>query len=147
MGLSSFVLRGLCVLILLVGCSFVAPDAWATPPEAPPPEFVAYYFHGNLRCKTCRTLEAYSEEAFNEGFKGQLATGQLKWQVVNVETPEHKHFVKDFELASKAVVLVEYRRREVVRSKNLRLVWQLVGDKDGFLQYVRDSTREFMTAD
>ena len=38
-------------------------------------QFVAYYFHGNFRCATCRKLEAYSEEAITKGFVDQLASG------------------------------------------------------------------------
>ncbi len=137
--------------ILVSGLFFTVPEMSAddspgvvTDPDAPASEIVAYYFHGKLRCKTCRTLEAFSEEAITEGFADELAAGELEWRVVNVETPEHKHFVKDFELVAKAVMLVEYRGDEVVRSTNLRLVWQLVGDKDGFLKYVRDATRDFL---
>ena len=50
----------------------------------------------------------------------------------------------DFELVTKSVVLVEYRDGEIVRFKNLKLVWQLVGDQDGFVTYVRDETADFI---
>jgi len=106
---------------------------------------VAYYFHGNLRCTTCRKLEAYSQEAITTGFAKEMESGALEWRVVNVDEPENKHFVADFELVTKSLVLVEYRDSEVARYSNLKLVWQLVGDKDGFLKYVRDSTREFIS--
>ena len=107
-------------------------------------EIVAYYFHGNLRCKTCQMIEAYSEEAITQGFADELASGQLAWRVVNIDEAQNKHFVKDFELVTKSLVLVSFRDGEVVRFENLKLVWQLVRDKDGFLKYVRDGTREFI---
>jgi len=112
--------------------------------QAPGTEIVAYYFHGKLRCKTCKALEAFSEEAISEGFPDQLADGSLSWRVVNTDEPENKHFVTDFELVTKALVLVEYRDGEVTRFEDLKLIWQLVRDKDGFLKYVRDATREFI---
>ncbi len=105
---------------------------------------VAYYFHGNKRCSTCRKLEAYSEEAITGGFTSELEAGELEWRVVNTDEDGNAHFVTDFELVTKSVVLVEYRDGEVVRWKNLKLVWQLVGDQDGFLRYVRDETRDFL---
>lgn len=105
---------------------------------------VAYYFHGNFRCATCRTIEAYSEEAVTEGFVGEIGSGRLAWRVVNIDEPENKHFVQDFQLVSKSLVLVEYRDGKVGRFENLKLVWQLVGDKEAFLDYVRASTREFL---
>jgi len=109
-------------------------------------EFVAYYFHGNVRCATCRKLEAYSEEAITDGFPSELASGRLAWRVVNTDEPANAHFVQDFELVSKSLVLVEYHGGEVTRFKNLTLIWQLVRDKDGFVKYVRDATREFLGA-
>ena len=106
--------------------------------------FVAYYFHGNKRCSTCRKLEAYSEEAVTDGFATEIEAGELEWRVVNTDENANAHFVTDFELVTKSVVLVEYRDGEVVRFKNLKLVWQLVGDRDGFLRYVREETRDFL---
>ena len=105
---------------------------------------VAFYFHGNKRCSTCRKLEAYSEEAITGGFVSELENGDLEWLVVNTDEKANAHFVTDFELVTKSVVLVEYRDGEVVRFKNLKLVWQLVGDEDGFVRYVRDETRDFL---
>jgi hypothetical protein len=108
---------------------------------------VAYYFHGNLRCKTCRTIEAYSEEAIRSQFAVEFGSGRLAWRVVNVEEPENEHFVKDFELVTKSVVLVHYENGEVTRWKNLQQVWELVRDKEQFLDYVRSSTRKFLQED
>jgi len=105
---------------------------------------VAFYFHGNKRCSTCRKLEAYSAEAITDGFEAELDSGELGWRVVNTDDKENAHFITDFELVTKSVVLVEYRDGEVVRWKNLKLVWQLVGDEDGFVRYVRDETRDFL---
>ena len=110
-------------------------------------EIVAYYFHGNLRCKTCRTIEAYSEEAIRSEFVDELGSGRLAWRVVNIEEPENEHFVKDFELVTKSVVLVHYEDGEVTRWENLQKVWELVRDKERFLGYVRSSTRGFLEED
>ena len=35
-------------------------------------QLVIYYLHGNRRCMTCETLEAYSEEALSTKFVGSL---------------------------------------------------------------------------
>jgi hypothetical protein len=109
-------------------------------------EVVAYYFHGNLRCKTCRTIEAYSEEAIRSEFADEIGSGRLAWRVVNIEKPENKHFVEDFELVTRSLVLTEYEDGEVIRWENLKQVWQLVRDKEQFLDYVHSSTRKFLQA-
>ena len=112
--------------------------------EAAAAKVVAYYFHGNFRCITCRTIEAYSEEAITKGFADELASGRLAWRVVNTDEPENKHFVRDFELVTKSLVLVEYRDGKVTRRENLQQIWQLVRDKERFLDYVRTLTRKFL---
>lgn len=108
------------------------------------PRFVVYYFHGDMRCATCRKLEAYSKEAITAGFADELERGALVFRVVNVDEERNKHFVKDFQMTNKSVVVVEYKEGEVARFENLNRIWQKVGDKDGFLEYVRTSTREFI---
>ena len=66
-------------------------------------------------------------------------------RVVNVDEDEHKHFVKDYELVTRSVVLVD--AGDAARWKNLPRVWQLVRDKEKFLEYVREETRQFSEQD
>ena len=105
---------------------------------------VAYYFYGNVRCATCRKLEAYSKEAIEGDFAAEIASGRLEWRAVNVDEPENEHFVTDFELVTRALVLVEYVDGEMARWQDLKLIWKLVGDKAGYLTYVREATSDFL---
>ena len=141
--------------VVLAGIAFSVPCAAAddfqttaaVAPQTLDVEVVAYYLHGNFRCRTCRTIESYSEEAIRGEFADELASGRLAWRVVNIEEPENKHFVKDFELVTKSLVLTEYEDGEVIRWENLKQVWQLVRDKEQFLDYVHSSTRKFLQED
>ncbi|MCU0306084.1 MAG: nitrophenyl compound nitroreductase subunit ArsF family protein [Thermoanaerobaculales bacterium] len=108
------------------------------------PRFVVYYFHGNQRCATCRKIEAYSEEAITSGFADEMVRGALAFRAVNVDEAQNKHYVQDFQLTNKSVVVVEYRDGEVSRFKNLNEIWLKVGDKEAYFDYMRDSTREFI---
>jgi len=145
-------LAPLVLSIICVGISIMTIPASAEGPSASTTagdtthqsQFVAYYFHGNIRCATCKKLEAYSQEAISGAFADELEAGTLSWKVLNTDEKANKHFVTDFELVTKAVVLVEYRDGKVVRFENLKDVWELVGDKDEFIKYVQDSTREFL---
>ena len=107
-------------------------------------QVVAYYFYGNVRCATCRKLEAYSKEALEDGFAQEIASGGLEWRAVNVDEPENEHFVTDFELVTRALVLVEYADGEMTRWQDLKLIWKLVGDKAGYMTYVREATSDFL---
>ena len=139
------------VFFMIVGLACVAPwavsdDAGTVAPDDAKAagKFVAYYFHGNARCATCRKIEAYSEEAISTGFESKLADGRLEWRVVNIDESQNMHFVRDFQLVTKSVVLAEYNDGEVVRWENLKDVLQLVRSKDRFVDYVQTRTREFL---
>ena len=105
---------------------------------------VVFYFHGNVRCTTCRTIEAYAHDAIHTGFAGELDDGALSWRVVNVDEPENEHFVQDFQLVTRSVVLAELHDGKVVRFTNLDKVWQLVRNRDDFVDYIQNETREFL---
>jgi hypothetical protein len=96
---------------------------------------VAFDFHGTMRCVTCKKLEAYSRDAF-EGSDVEL-------EVINVDLPENHHFIDDFQLVTRSLVLAEYRSGQIVRSANLERIWELVGDPVAFLDYVHQQAVEF----
>ncbi len=142
----SRVLLAAIVALASAGLGAAADEAVPAAAAAGPTDgVVAYYFHGTMRCATCRQLEAFAEEAITEGFPDELASGRLAWRAVNTDQPENAHFVDDFQLTAKAVVLVSYQDGKVARFENLTRVWQLVRDRDAFLAYVRDATLAFMS--
>jgi hypothetical protein len=106
---------------------------------------VVYYFHATKRCKTCKTIEAYAEEAIRTGFEGQLESGALEWRTVNVDKPENQHFIEDFELATRTVVLVDVEDGVEKKWARLDRVWELVGDKKEFTDYIWENTNDFLT--
>ncbi len=119
--------------------ALLAPDTSAAAHQV-----TAYYFHGNLRCASCMKIEAYSKEAIEQAFAAELKDGRLAWRVVNTEEKGNEHFVKDYQLYTKSLVLVDAARGRQVRWKNLEKVWQYLQDKPAFLQYVRAETRAYL---
>lgn len=128
----------------LVASSTATAEETSTDSSAVTDGVVVFYFHGNVRCATCRKIEAYSDEAIHSGFAKALEDGALTWSVVNIDEPEDKHFVEDFQLVTRSVVLVEYRDGEVARFKNLDKVWQLVRNEGDFIEYVQNETTGFL---
>ena len=106
--------------------------------------YIAYYFHGTRRCATCKKIEAYSTEAVQGGFPDLLKSGNLEWNVVNIDEDENGHFVDDYKLYTKSVIVSHVLDGEEVEWKNLDKVWTLVGDRDKFIDYVRTEMRGFM---
>ncbi len=138
----------LCAVVAAISLSVVVPMAMAEGPAPPEGEatdgVVAYYFHGNVRCATCRKIEAYADEAVHSGFPEVIEDGALAWRVVNVDEADNKHFIQDFQLVTRSVVLAEYSNGKVVRWRNLDKVWQLVRDKERFVDYLQIETRTFL---
>ena len=106
--------------------------------------YVVYYFYTNVRCATCRKLEAYSQEAVDSGFVKLISDHCLEFRGVNTDDEANAHFLKDYELYTKSVVVVAYDQDKQVRWKNLDKIWELVGDKPKFLAYIRSEVDAFM---
>jgi hypothetical protein len=109
--------------------------------------FIAYYFHTTKRCPSCIKIEAYTKEAIDSGFGENLKAGSLEWQVVNTDEPENEHFLKDYQLFTKSVVLVDMQSDRQVKWTNLAKVWELLGDKEEFVKYIQSELTSFMKAD
>jgi hypothetical protein len=105
---------------------------------------IAYYFHGTSRCRTCLTIEQYANEALTTGFAEELQSGVLEWRAINAEEPANQHFIEDYQLVTRSLVLVEMEGENQVRWKNLERIWELVSDREAFISYVRDETRAYL---
>ena len=114
--------------------------AVAAAPTAAPGIFV-YYFHATTRCATCKTIEAYAHETVASKFAADLQARRLEWRTVNVEEPANQHFIRDFQLYTRSVVVVD--AKDPKRFKVLDRVWQLVRDKTAFQGYVEQEIRAF----
>jgi len=110
----------------------------------PAHRFVAYYFHGNARCVTCQTLEAYAAEAFSLAFQKEFDNGILEWQVVNTDEPENEHYINEYNLSHQMVVLVEMENGQQTNWKSLEKIWDLVNDKTAYLEYIQSETKSYL---
>lgn len=147
-GLLVFVAAAIITIVVREGGGKDSPVAAAVPSaNAPLPAdgLIAYYFHGEIRCPTCKKIESYAHEAIEAGFSEELNSGKLTWRVLNYEVLANAHFATEYEIASPTVVLVRAVQGQPKDWRNLTRVWELVGDKDAFMQYVQEQTRELLT--
>jgi hypothetical protein len=105
---------------------------------------VVYYFHGNFRCYTCHMMEQYSKEAIEANFKDALSSGKLEFKVVNVEERGNEHYVNDYRLYTKSLILSLVKDGKEIRSKNLTKIWEYVHNKQRFFDYVREEVNNFL---
>ncbi len=103
-----------------------------------------YYFHQTARCMTCNRIEALTRQAVESGFADQIKAGRVEIKAVNVEEPGNRHFVDDYKLVTKSVVLVDGRKQKAGRWKNLERVWELVRNEEAFGKYVQSEVKAFL---
>ncbi len=87
-------------------------------------ELKVYYFHGTKRCMTCNTIEQLARETA-EKYKN------VKFISVNIEEPQNEHFVRDFQLVSRSVVMERNGKFE-----RFNQVWELVRRPEDFKKYL-----------
>lgn len=108
-----------------------------------PQKILVYYFYGSKRCTTCKTIEAYAKEVVETRFAEALQDGSIAWQAINVEETENTHYVQDFELVGRAVVVVEQVNGKTSRWQNLEEIWTLVSEKRDFFEYIENAIRAY----
>ena len=76
-----------------------------------------------------------------------MKEGKVVWRLVNTDEAANKHYIEDYELYAKSLIVSDVRGGEEVRWKNLVKVWQLTNDKDHFVKYVQDEVRAYLTGE
>jgi hypothetical protein len=109
--------------------------------------FVAYYLHGRKRCVSCTTIERLTKNALDAHFADAQKSGLMEVRLVNVETPENRHYIQDYQITNQSVILSEVQNGKEVRWKNLKQVWRLFRDETAFDDYIRTETAAFLKGD
>jgi hypothetical protein len=107
-------------------------------------KIVAYYFHTTYRCPSCTKIEKWSYEAIKTSFPKALEEDRLVWKVINVDEPENKHFVKEYNLYTKSLIISEVIGEKQVKWKNMDKVWQLLRNQEKFVAYVTHGVKEYL---
>jgi len=107
-------------------------------------KIVVTYFHNSVRCMSCRKIEAFTEEAVKASFGAELKAGRMDYKVVNVDEKANQHFIQDYQLFTKSVVIAETKDGRQTRWKNLPKVWELLSNKEKFQSYVSGEIRDYL---
>lgn len=105
---------------------------------------IAYYFHGNYRCASCTKMEKYSRDAITMYFDKEIKQGVISFKTVNTDLSENKHFLQDYQLYTKSLVLIAVKNNKTLKWKNLEKTWQHLNNKNDFYKYVQTETRKFL---
>jgi hypothetical protein len=114
----------------------------AVAPSAKASRLVAFYFHGKKRCDACNSIERLTHAAL----KPDTDTETVEIRSVDVDDPTHAHFVTDFALAVRTVVLAEEADGKYPRWKRLDECWSRYEEPEDFTAYLQASLKAFRTA-
>jgi hypothetical protein len=132
------------IVFVMIGVGLFGFSAYAADGQALSTKIIAYYFHGTMRCPTCYKLEQYSKEAIETNFKDALASGKLEFKVINVEDKGNEHYSNDYQLYTKSLILSLVKDGKQIKWKNLDKIWEYVGNKQKFLEYVTTEINSFL---
>ncbi|MBD3322782.1 MAG: hypothetical protein GF350_16910 [Chitinivibrionales bacterium] len=102
-----------------------------------------FYFHTTYRCRTCNQFEKLTKDILQETFADELADSSIIFRAVNIEKKPNRHFVDDYKLVTKSVVLSLRKEGRELEWKNLDKIWQLVRDTERFKAYVQNAIEEY----
>ena len=133
-------LMPLAVLLCLASAPSQAKSELAVPPPAVKLSdnqvLKVYYFHGNARCTSCKLIEKYTKAAIEQGYQAPLKQGLVDLQMVNLESKGNDHYIEDFQLITRSVVLAVEQDGKVINYRRLDAVWQLFTDEQKFTNYI-----------
>ncbi len=149
--ISGKLVKTISCIYLLTLCMIALPGFFGAPARAQSTaagvsaeKTVVYYFHGNRRCSTCRGIEAHTREVVESDFGELLRSGRMEFKSVNLDRSENEHFVKDFQLVSRTVVLAREANGKILQWKNLDQVWLLAHQTDKFKAYIKGELEKFL---
>ena len=107
-------------------------------------QVVVYYFHRKFRCQSCEVLESTLLDTMQVTYSNHFGAGRLAMCIINVDEPENRHFLEQFQIISNSIVIVEKRSGTVSRYKNLESIWDVAEDRDAITHLLRTEVAGFL---
>lgn len=107
-------------------------------------KLIVYYFHGSARCLTCRKFEALTKDIMETRFAEEVNKGLAEYRVINVDESGNEHYINEYQLYTKSVVLSDTKDGKQIRWKNLDRIWEAVRDEKVYRQYIENEVRSYL---
>ena len=115
-----------------------------TEPGVAPDVIQVTYFSSDVRCATCMRIERLTRETVAKNFAAELASGRIVLQTINLDGPGNEHFVQDYRLISRTVIVSDRAKGQEVGWENLQEVWSKQKDEPAFEAYVVAAVRRHL---
>lgn len=124
----------------------VRPMVVTTQPGVAPDVIQVTYFSSDVRCATCVRIERLTRETVEKNFGAEIASGRIVLQTINLDGPGNEHFVQDYRLISKTVIVSDRAKGQEVGWENLQDVWSKQRDEPAFEAYVVGAIRRHLSS-
>lgn len=111
----------------------------AQPPSGPEHVVRVTYYTTDVRCDSCRQIEALTRQTVTERFADEVAAGLVVFSLCNIDQAENAHFATDYALSFKTVVISDEWNGEERSWVKMDQVWQLLGDQSAFMDYLSEA--------
>jgi len=108
------------------------------------PQVVMTYFIEGTRCASCRKIEALTRDTAEKNFPSELASKKLIFRVIDTDSPADHHYLKDYQLSSKSVVISRRNDGRETAWQVMGNVWDLLDDPAAYQEYLSTQIREYL---
>lgn len=108
------------------------------------PEVTVTYYTTSVRCAACVRIEEWTQRAVASRFSEEVNSGQVSFRTVYVDNPGNEHYMQDYQLVSKSVVVSESLDGREQDWVNLQDVWLLLRDEQAFSDYVAQAVEAYL---
>jgi hypothetical protein len=107
-------------------------------------QVVMTYFLGGTRCPSCVKIEAFTKATAEKDFAAELASGKLVFRIINTDEPANRHYIDDYKLASKMVVISHRVDGKQTEWQAMEKIWDLLDDESAFRTYLGETLHKYL---
>lgn len=89
-------------------------------------------------------MEDFCKGTVERNFKSFITAKKLEFKSINIERYGNEHFVDDFQLYTRSLVIALVKNGKQVRFKNLEYIWEFAEDQDKLLGYIMGEVDAFL---
>ena len=129
----------LLVFVVSAVGTYTARTFWPGEPIPIPDGFNLVFCHARTRCPTCEKMETLIHQTLDEfGDPPKIQLLSLEY-----DAPENADFANRFHVGTAAVILIDKRNGQIVKSRDLTVeVWEFLGDDTAFCTMLNRELKE-----
>ena len=108
------------------------------------PQVVVTYFLMGTRCPSCKKIEALAKETVEQDFATEKSNNKIILRIINTDDAAHRHYIEDYKLAFKTVVISRRLNGKEIAWANMEKVWDLLDDGPAYHAYLGDQIRAYL---